>query len=53
MQGGIGTEDDFKTPQPDTLKLTAPASSLKDDSDARTSTRHWGRCANRFLGGLA
>jgi hypothetical protein len=44
MQRGIDTEDDFKTPQPDTLKL----SSLKDDSDAGTSTRHFGRCANRL-----
>jgi len=51
MQGDIGTEDDFKTPRPDTLKLTAPGSSLNDDSDARPSTRHTGRCDLGFMDG--
>jgi hypothetical protein len=40
MQGDIGTEDDFVTPRPDTLKLTAPGATLNDDEDARPSTRH-------------
>ncbi len=29
MQGDIGTEDDFTTPRPDTLKLTAPGFHLE------------------------
>jgi prepilin-type N-terminal cleavage/methylation domain-containing protein len=51
MQGDIGTEDDFVTPRPDTLKLTAPGSSLNDDEDARPSTRHLGRCDLGFMDG--
>ena len=31
MQGDIGTEDDFVTPRPDTLKMTAPGSTLNDE----------------------
>jgi prepilin-type N-terminal cleavage/methylation domain-containing protein/prepilin-type processing-associated H-X9-DG protein len=51
MQGDIGTEDDFLTPRPDTLKLTAPGSSLNDDKDARPSTRHSNRCDLGFMDG--
>lgn len=51
MQGDIGTEDDFVTPRPDTLKLTAPGSPLNDDKDARPSTRHSGRCDLGFMDG--
>jgi prepilin-type N-terminal cleavage/methylation domain-containing protein len=51
MQGDIGTEDDFVTPRPDTLKLTAPGSDLNDDKDARPSTRHLGRCDLGFMDG--
>ena len=51
MQGDIGTEDDFLTPRPDTLKLTAPGSTLNDDSDARPSTRHSGHCDLGFMDG--
>jgi prepilin-type N-terminal cleavage/methylation domain-containing protein/prepilin-type processing-associated H-X9-DG protein len=51
MQGDIGTEDDFVTPRPDTLKLTAPGSILNDDEDARPSTRHSGRCDLGFMDG--
>ena len=39
MQGDIGTDDDFTTPLPDTLKLTAPDTDLNDEEDARPSTR--------------
>jgi len=51
MQGDIGTEDDFVTPRPDTLKLTAPGSELNDDEDARPSIRHSGRCDLGFMDG--
>ena len=51
MQGDVGTEDDFVTPRPDTLKLTAPGSVLNDDEDARPSTRHSGRCDLGFMDG--
>jgi len=51
MQGDIGTEDDFLTPRPDTLKLTAPGSILNDAEDARPSTRHSGRCDLGFMDG--
>jgi prepilin-type N-terminal cleavage/methylation domain-containing protein/prepilin-type processing-associated H-X9-DG protein len=51
MQGDIGTEDDFLTPRPDTLKLTAPGSMLNDEMDARPSTRHSGRCDLGFMDG--
>ena len=51
MQGDIGTEDDMLTPRPDTLKLTAPGSTLNDDEDARPSTRHGGRCDLGFMDG--
>ena len=51
MQGDIGTEDDFQTPRPDTLKLVAPGSDLNDDKDARPSTRHTGQCDLGFMDG--
>jgi prepilin-type N-terminal cleavage/methylation domain-containing protein len=51
MQGDIGTEDDFTTPRPDTLKLTAPGSTLNDDEDARPATRHFNRCDLGFMDG--
>jgi prepilin-type N-terminal cleavage/methylation domain-containing protein len=51
MQGDLGTEDDFATPRPDTLKLTAPGSDLNDDADARPSTRHAKRCDLGFMDG--
>ena len=51
MQGDLGTEDDFLTPRPDTLKLTAPGWALNDDADARPSTRHSGRCDLGFMDG--
>src|SRR5215469_16428291 len=51
MQGDIGTEDDFITQRPDTLKLVAPGSTLNDDEDARPSTRHSDRCDLGFMDG--
>ena len=51
MQGDLGTENDFKTPRPDTLKLVAPGSPLNDEQDARPSTRHTGRCDLGFMDG--
>jgi len=51
MQGDIGTEDDFQTPRPDTLKLVAPGSELNDNKDARPSTRHSDRCDLGFMDG--
>lgn len=51
MQGDIGTADDFMTPLPDTLKLTAPGSELNDDQDARPSSRHTSRCDLGFMDG--
>jgi prepilin-type N-terminal cleavage/methylation domain-containing protein len=51
MQGDIGTENDFLTQRPDTLKLTAPGSDLNDDKDARPSTRHSDQCDLGFIDG--
>ena len=51
MQGDIGTEDDFVTQRPDTLKLVAPGSMLNDDKDARPSSRHSDRCDLGFMDG--
>lgn len=53
MQGDIGTEDDSVTPRPDTLKLTAPGSTLNDEKDARPATRHSNRCDLGFMDGHA
>jgi prepilin-type N-terminal cleavage/methylation domain-containing protein len=51
MLGDLGTEDDFKTQRPDTLKLTAPGSTLNDDEDARPAARHFNRCDLTFMDG--
>ncbi len=51
MLGDIGTEDDFKTQRPDTLKLVAPGSVLNDDEDARPATRHFNRTDLTFMDG--
>ena len=51
MQGDLGTEDDFTTPRPDTIKLTAPGGDLNDDEDARPSKRHSNRCDLGFMDG--
>jgi len=51
MQGDLGTEDDFLTARPDTLKLTVPGATLNDDADARPSSRHSGRCDLGFMDG--
>ena len=51
MQGDIGTEDDFITQRPDTLKLVAPGSDLNDDKDARPSTRHSSQSDLGFMDG--
>ncbi len=51
MQVDIGTEDDLTAPRPDTLKLTAPGSTLNDDADARPSIRHLGLCDLGFMDG--
>jgi prepilin-type N-terminal cleavage/methylation domain-containing protein len=53
MLGDIGTEDDFKTLRPDTLKMTAPASVLNDDEDARPIARHNQHCDLGFIDGHA
>ena len=44
MLGDIGTEDDFVTLRPDTLKMIAPGSDINDDKDARPTARHSQRC---------
>ena len=51
MQGDLGTEDDFVTPRPDTLKLTAPGSTLNDNADARPSSRHFDTTDLGFMDG--
>ena len=51
MQGDLGTENDFITPRPDTLKLTAPGSPLNDDADARPSSRHFNTTDLGFMDG--
>ena len=51
MQCDLGTENNFLTPRPDTLKLTAPGATLNDDEDARPSLRHSGRCDLGFMDG--
>jgi len=51
MQGDLGTENDFTTLRPDTIKLTAPGSDLNDDADARPSKRHSNRCDLGFMDG--
>lgn len=53
MLGDIGTDDDMKTPLPDTLKMTAPDGDLNDDEDARPAARHNQRCDLGYMDGHA
>lgn len=53
MLGDLGSEDDFVTARPDTLKLVAPSGDLNDDKDARPVARHGGRCDLGFMDGHA
>ena len=53
MLGDIGTEDDFTTLRPDTLKMIAPGSVINDDGDARPNARHNHRCDIGFMDGHA
>ena len=53
MLGDIGTEDDFTTLRPDTLKMIAPGSVINDDKDARPDARHHQRCDLGFMDGHA
>jgi prepilin-type N-terminal cleavage/methylation domain-containing protein/prepilin-type processing-associated H-X9-DG protein len=53
MLGDVGTEDDFITPRPDTLKMIAPGSVINDDADARPAARHNQRCDLGFMDGHA
>lgn len=40
MMGDVGTEDDFRTLRPGTMKMIAPGSEINDDADARPVARH-------------
>ena len=51
MMGDLGTEDDFQTPRPDTIKMVAPDGDINDAKDARPSTRHSSRCDLGFMDG--
>jgi prepilin-type N-terminal cleavage/methylation domain-containing protein/prepilin-type processing-associated H-X9-DG protein len=53
MLGDVGTEDDFKTLRPDTLKMVSPGSDINDDEDARPIARHNQRCDLGFMDGHA
>jgi prepilin-type N-terminal cleavage/methylation domain-containing protein/prepilin-type processing-associated H-X9-DG protein len=53
MLGDVGTEDDFTTLRPDTLKMIAPGSVINDDEDARPIARHNQRCDLGFMDGHA
>jgi prepilin-type N-terminal cleavage/methylation domain-containing protein/prepilin-type processing-associated H-X9-DG protein len=53
MLGDVGTEDDFTTLRPDTLKMIAPGSEINDDEDARPIARHNQRCNLGFMDGHA
>jgi prepilin-type N-terminal cleavage/methylation domain-containing protein/prepilin-type processing-associated H-X9-DG protein len=53
MLGDVGTEDDFTTLRPDTLKMIAPGSDINDDEDARPIARHNKRCDLGFMDGHA
>lgn len=44
MMGDLGTDNDLKSPRPDTLKMVAPDSDINDDKDARPVARHSDRC---------
>src|SRR5579864_2619139 len=49
MMGDLGTEDDFQTARPDTIKMVAPDGDINDAKDARPSTRHSSRCDLGFM----
>jgi prepilin-type N-terminal cleavage/methylation domain-containing protein len=51
MLGDVGTEDDFKTLRPDSMKMIAPGSDINDDEDARPIARHNLRCDLGFMDG--
>jgi prepilin-type N-terminal cleavage/methylation domain-containing protein len=51
MMGDVGTEDDFQTARPDTIKMVAPDGDINDAKDARPSTRHSSRCDLGFMEG--
>jgi prepilin-type N-terminal cleavage/methylation domain-containing protein len=51
MLGELGVADDWKTPRPDTYKLTAPGSPLNDEADARPAARHHSRVNLSFMDG--
>lgn len=53
MMGDVGTEDDFTTLRPDTLKMVAPGSEINDDKDARPIGRHNQKCDLGFMDGHA
>jgi prepilin-type N-terminal cleavage/methylation domain-containing protein len=53
MLGDVGTEDDFKTLRPDTMKMIAPGSDINDDEDARPIARHNQRCDLGLMDGHA
>ena len=53
MLGDVGTEDDFKTVRPDTMKMIAPDSDINDDEDARPIARHNQSCDLGFMDGHA
>jgi prepilin-type N-terminal cleavage/methylation domain-containing protein/prepilin-type processing-associated H-X9-DG protein len=53
MLGDLGTDDDFTTVRPDTLKMVAPGYKLDDEEDARPIQRHSRRCALGFMDGHA
>ena len=51
MGGDVGTEDDFTTPRPDTLKMVEPGDDLDDAVDARPAARHLERVNIAFMDG--
>lgn len=53
MLGDLGSENDFITPRPDTLKMVAPSGDINDDKDARPLARHSQRCDLGFMDGHA
>lgn len=53
MLGDLGTENDFVTLRPDTLKMVAPGSDLNDAKDARPIARHSHRCDLGWMDGHA
>lgn len=51
MMGDLGTEDDFQTPRPETIKMVAPDGDINDAKDARPAARHSSRCDLGFMDG--